>query len=163
MNDMRVRNVMTNLVLSVSPDDSLVDAARRMSRNNISGAPVVEGGKAVGVVSEVDLVRATLPPTRLDTGASLLDRITAIMRAKPITPTHALKIKDVMSHPAITISPDKSIREAAQTLHYRGVKRLPVVDKEDYVVGIVTRADLMRALMRTNERLAEDVAVKQVS
>jgi len=65
MRDMRVKDVMTHLVVTFQPSDSVHEAARRLAQNHISGAPVVAKGKVVGIVTEYDIVRALARPARL--------------------------------------------------------------------------------------------------
>lgn len=161
---MTVRDVMTRPVLTVRPDTPLKDVARLLIDAGIAGAPVVDGqGSVLGVVSEGDFLikeqgAEGLRHRRL---AALLGegRETRSQREKLGARTAA----QAMSAPALTISPDRAIREAAALMTERRVNRLPVVDA-GRLVGIVTRSDLVRAYVRSDEELRrtilEDVILK---
>ena len=157
MSDVRVRDVMTHLVVMLYPTDSVHEAAQRLARNHISGAPVVEDGKVVGIVSESDLIHAVMPPVTIDRGASVLDFLSVIGRARPSAREHGKTVAEVMSPVVIQISPQASIWNAASVMERRGVKRLPVVDEEQYLLGIVSRADLVRAMAKDDAEIAADV------
>lgn len=157
MSDVKVQDVMTHLVVMLYPTDSVHEAARRLARNRISGAPVVEAGKVVGVVSESDLIRAVTPPVRGNYGASILDILSVIARVKPRGHEHGRTVGDVMSTLVIDVAPSASIWKAASIMERRDVKRLPVVDDEGYLLGIVSRADLIKAIARDDADIAADV------
>jgi CBS domain-containing protein len=154
---MNVRDVMTQPVQTANPATPLREVAARLVEHRISGVPVVDhAGTVVGVVSEADFLikeegRAAIhgrPFARVfgqsaDSHAQLakLDAVTA---------------GQAMTSPAITISPGRSISEAAAIMTRRHVNRLPVVE-DGVLVGIVTRADLVRAYVRSDEELAETI------
>lgn len=157
MADIKVSDVMTHLVVMLYPTDTLHEAAKRLARNRISGAPVVEGGKVVGIVSESDLIHAVLPPVPVDRGASILDVLSVIGRARPRAHEHGKTVGDVMSTIVIQVFPDTSMWKAASIMERQGVKRLPVVDSEGYLLGIVSRADLVKAMAKDDKEIAADV------
>jgi CBS domain-containing protein len=157
MADTRVKDVMTHLVVMLYPTDTIHEAAKRLARNRISGAPVVEAGKVVGVVSEADLIHAVVPPIPVDRGASILDVLTVMGRARPRAHDHGKKVADVMSPIVIQVGPEMSIWQAAAIMERTGVKRLPVVDDEDYLLGIISRADLVKAMAKDDDQIAADV------
>lgn len=157
MSDVRVQDVMTHLVVMLYPNDSVHEAAQRLARNSISGAPVVEDGKVVGIVSESDLIHAVMPPVPVDRGASILDVLSVVGQARPRAHSHGKKVADVMSPLVIQVSPSASIWKAASIMEHRGVKRLPVVDDGGYLLGIVSRADLVRVMARDDEQISADV------
>lgn len=155
--DVKVQDVMTHLVVMLYPTDTVHQAAKRLARNRISGAPVIEGGKVVGILSETDLIHAFMPPVPVDRGVSILDVLSVIGRAKPRGHMHGKTVADVMSPLVIQVSPETSIWKAASIMERRGVKRLPVVDDEDYLLGIVSRADLIKAMAKDDVQIAADV------
>lgn len=157
MPDVMVKDVMTHLVVTLYPNDSVHEAAQRLSVNRVSGAPVVEDGKVVGMVSEADLIHAIMPPVPVDRGASVLDILSVVGRARPHAHPHGKKVADVMSPLVIQVSPTSSIWKAASIMERRGVKRLPVVDDEGYLLGIVSRADLVKAMAKDDEQIRVDV------
>lgn len=157
MNKQQVKDVMTNLVVMVKLEDPIQEAASRLVRNGISGAPVVEDGKVVGVISEVDIARALMGPANIDRGLQASDVLSLIMRSVPATHKHNRTVADVMSSDVFTIGPNESLFKAAQLLDRHGVKRLPVVDDHGYLVGILSRGDLVRAMARNDSDIATDV------
>jgi CBS domain-containing protein len=157
MPDIRVGEVMTHFVVMLYPTDSGHEAAQRLARNHISGAPVMEDGKVVGIVSESDLIHAVMPPVPMDHGPSVLDLLSVIGRARPNVHQQGKTVAEIMSPLVIQISPEASIWKAASVMERRGVKRLPVVDEEDFLLGIVTRADIVRAIAKDDSDIAADV------
>lgn len=157
MNDIKVRDVMTHLVVMAYENDPLQKLAGRLVRNRISGVPVVREGKVVGVVSEMDIAQALVVPAKVDHGLEAADVMSLLLRATPAAHRHVRTVADVMSKPAVTIGPDQSLFDAARLMDRRGVKRLPVVDDEGYLVGIISRGDLVRAMTRDDRDIRDDV------
>jgi CBS domain-containing protein len=151
---MRVEDVMTRDVAVVSPATSLREVARLLGERRISGAPVCDAtGRVVGVVSEADVLAKEegLPLDERSPLAWLVgdtrDRSKAAARSAG----------DAMTAPAITIEPRAQIAEAARTMIGRRVNRLPVVER-GRLVGIVTRADLVRAFTRSDAQIEREIA-----
>lgn len=157
MHDVKVKDVMTSLVVTLRKDDSVHEAATRLARSDVSGGPVLEDGRVIGVVSEADLIRAVLPPVHVDHGGSILDMLSILTRAQPRQHPHGKTVGEVMNPIPICIAPDESIWSAALMMERRGVKRLPVVDEEGLLLGIISRADLVKTMARSDETLKEDV------
>jgi CBS domain-containing protein len=152
-----VREVMTTPVLSVRRTTSLKEVAQLLVDNKISGLPVVDiDGTVLGVVSEADFLvkESGEEVVRHRPLAWLLgeSRGTRVQLDK----VHATRAADAMTAPAITIAPSRPITEAARLMTVRKINRLPVVD-EDRLVGIVTRADLVRAYARSDEELEDTI------
>ena len=152
-----VREVMTGSVVSVPPDMPIKDVARLLVERRISGLPVVDAaGAVVGVVTEGDLLvkEHDLQSMHRRPLARIFgeSREMRSLRAKAVARTAS----EAMSSPAITISADAPIHEAASVMIERKVNRLPVVD-DGKLVGIVARADVVRTLVRADDALAEDV------
>ncbi len=142
---MPVRNVMTKNVITVSPDADLQEAASRLSENRISGMPVVDdNSRVIGVISEADIL-ISAGMKRDHTFKDILRNIIG----EPIPAKKGgKKVQDVMSFPPITSKADDDIGEVAKILDERRIKRLPVVDDEGKLLGIVSRADIVRAIGR---------------
>lgn len=151
-----VRDVMTRSVLVVHPETTLREVARLLVENRISGLPVVDDGHVVGVISEADLLVKEQDPGILAPGP--LDRIFGESEElrQLRTKAEARTVGDAMTAPAITIDASRSVHQAASTMIERRVNRLPVVE-DGRLVGIVTRADLVRAFVRSDEQLAETI------
>jgi CBS domain-containing protein len=157
MGNLRVKDVMTHLVVMLYPKDTVQEAARRLTNNRISGAPVVEHGKVVGMVSESDLIHASMAPVPIDKGRSVLDALSILGAAHPRAHVHGKTVSEVMSPIVVQISPEAPISTAAEVMDRRGIKRLPVVDDEGFLLGIVSRADLVKSLARSDKQIATDV------
>jgi CBS domain-containing protein len=149
---MRVAEVMTTQVLTVRPETTLKEVAGLLGSRGISGAPVVdEAGHVVGVVSEADILAKERRPRR----ASRLDRLFA--RGTVDRKAAARTAGEAMTAPAVTIGADRRVDAAAAMMLDRSVNRLPVIDREGLLVGIVTRADLVRAFVHTDEQIEREI------
>ena len=150
-----VRDVMTTGVVTFRPEAPLHDVASQLIQARISGAPVVAAdGTLLGVVSEADILikeqgREAIPHRRLARvrGESAATRADLVKAA-------ATNAGEAMTAPAITIRAGATIAEAARVMTQRHINRLPVVD-HGKLVGIVTRADLVRTFVRTDAELVE--------
>ena len=154
---MTVRDVMTTAVVSVRPSTPLKEVARLLIDFRVSGLPVVDDdGRVVGVVSEADFLVKEQGPTAVPHRhlARLLGE-SAESRAQ-LAKLSATTAGECMTAPPITVRPGCSTSEAARMMTARGVNRLPVVD-EGRLVGIVTRADLVRAFVRSDEELRSTI------
>ncbi len=145
----RVGEIMTRDVVVVGADDSLQDVARLMARHRVSGFPVVQGGRVVGVISEGDLVRrfrALRVPLFVDVlgGVFPLGSLAEVERT--LREIASVKVSDLMSRPAVTARPEWTLQRASEEMVRRRINRLPVVDEEGRLVGIVTRVDLVRTM-----------------
>ena len=161
-----VRDVMTTQVLSVTSGTPLKEVARLLVDRRVSGMPVVDDdGHVVGVVSETDFLMK-------EQGADAVPhRSLAHIRGESretraqIDKLDARTAAEVMTAPAITIAPERRISDAAAIMVARGVNRLPVLE-DGRLVGMVTRADLVRAYLRSDDELRQtirdDVVVRVV-
>lgn len=148
-----VAEVMSSNPLVVRPATPLREAIQVMAEKRISGMPVVDdAGKLVGIISETDLMwqeTGVTPPAYI----MFLDSV--IYLQNPATYERELHkalgqtVGEVMSKKPISIAREKTVREAAQLMHERKVHRLPVVDSEGSVVGILTRGDIVRTMAAT--------------
>ncbi|WAJ29511.1 CBS domain-containing protein [Antarcticirhabdus aurantiaca] len=135
---------MTVPVITVSPLNGVKQAARLMLDRSISGLPVIDDdGSLVGIVTEGDLLRRV--ELGIGTLATADDPTSPEERARAYVRSHGWKVSDVMSSPAVTVAPDDTLAEVAATLHRRRIKRVPVT-RDGRIVGIVSRADLLRAV-----------------
>lgn len=123
---MMVENWMTRDVISLDVNDPLTRAADLLERHGVRLLPVHRFGKLVGIVTSADLKRAVgEDPTHLP----------------------AVSVGDVMSKNPVTIPPDYTIQEAAEILVDRAVPGCPVLDRDGRTVGIVTKTDILKALV----------------
>lgn len=153
---MRAGDVMTTDVITVAPETSVQDLAVLLANHGISGVPVVDAvNNLVGLVSEGDLLHRTETGTErrtqrrrsrwLDVFAS--DRNSA----RDYVRSHGRTVRDVMTRDVITVTETTELNEVANLLETKRVKRVPVV-RDGKVIGIVSRANLVRALATTKFR-----------
>src|SRR5581483_5866857 len=152
---MRIREIMTSEVFTVRPDTPLKEVAAALAERRISGVPVVdEEGEVLGVVSEADILfKERGPSTRTGTLAWLLDPYGFEGRLKLEARTAA----EAMTAPAKTIASWRSVSAAAAQMLEQRINRLPVVDERGALVGIVTRADLVRAFVRPDAEIEREI------
>ncbi|HKP98695.1 MAG TPA: CBS domain-containing protein [Actinomycetes bacterium] len=150
----RVRDVMTQDVVTVDQHASFKEVARVLTERRVSALPVLDGeARVVGIVSEADLLLKEEFPEGPPEGRLFEGRRRRHARVKVAGDTAA----EVMTSPAVTIGPDASIPEAARLLHHHGIKRLPVVDPAGPLLGIVSRADLLKIFLRADADIATEV------
>ncbi|ARF53402.1 CBS domain-containing protein [Streptomyces gilvosporeus] len=134
MKHSRVSRLMVNEVVTVIPQTPFKEVVKLLAVHRISGLPVVDSDdRVLGVISESDL---------------MLRQAGEVPGQGPDTRANALTAEELMSRPAVTVRAGDSIAEAARTMARHRVERLPVVDDEDRLVGIVTRRDLLQLFLR---------------
>jgi CBS domain-containing protein len=159
---MKVADFMSRNVISVAQDAPILEAARLMVENKISGLPVTNShGTVVGIVSEHDLLRER----KKDAAPQNKHWLQLLLQHKERTfedqGLSQRTVADVMTPNPFTVAPTSSLDEACHLIEQLGVKRLPVVE-DGKLVGIIARADLVRVLTRTlSGQTARDVSVKQ--
>lgn len=147
---MRVDDVMSRAVVTIEPDDSLRHAAELMSQHHISGLPVVANGKLVGVLTESDFLVLSSGQGR--------SRWLDVLFGRSKAPEEATEVGDLMTADPVTVAPDRRLRDAARMMISSGVKRLPVVDSEGNLMGIVSRADIMKSYARSDTEIREEIS-----
>ncbi|HEY7602929.1 MAG TPA: CBS domain-containing protein [Gaiellaceae bacterium] len=152
---MKVKDLMTTDVLTVETGTPLKDAAMLLARHRISGLPVVDDEQRVlGVLSEGDILyKETETPDR----PSFLERMLTGGNGTFELKLAARTVGEAMSAPALTIGPRRPVTEAATRMIEEGVNRLPVVDHNERLMGIITRADLVRAFVRSDEEIEQEI------
>jgi CBS domain-containing protein len=147
---MRVQEIMSAPVHSIGAATSLKDVARALERHGISGVPVVDGGRVIGVVSQADLVRFE------QRGEREPARRRRLVRPFSRGSIPVRTARDAMSEPAVTVDPHASAVGAAWLMTEHDVTRLPVVER-GRLVGIVTRTDLVRAFARSDDGIRREI------
>jgi CBS-domain-containing membrane protein len=150
-----VQDVMTREVVAVRGPTPFKELVRLLNQHRITAMPVLDttGRLVVGVVSESDLALKEVAPLRqahtpvFDTAQHHSDRAKAA----------SLTAAELMTAPAVTVGPAELVAAAARRMYDRDVKRLPVVDHSGALVGIVTRADLLKVFLRSDDELRFDV------
>jgi len=149
-----VRDVMTVGVVTVRADAPYREMAAMVRLHRVSGFPVVDDdGKVVGVVSETDLlaVEAAGPHPGSHPAPRSWRPRRKNLRAGQAT------AGDLMTHPAVTVSPDELVKSAARLMYSLKLQRLPVVDRDGHLVGIVSRSDVLTVFRRTDEEIYREV------
>jgi CBS domain-containing protein len=150
---MKAADVMTRRLITIDPDSSVADAAKRMLENRISGMPVLdEQGRLIGLISEGDLLRRSEMGThqrqRRSWWLTLLSGPTGA--ADDYVKSHSRRVRDVMTQSVVSVSPDASLNDIVNVLERHRIKRVPVLDNGK-LVGIVSRANLLQALASAAE------------
>jgi len=136
-----VRDIMTTGVVTVRPDTPHQTVAAMLRQHRVSGFPVTgDDGKVVGVMTETDLV------------ALVAGRRHRRHRAAEQAPDG-----DLTSHPAVTVGPDDPVKTAARLMRKQRLQRLPVVDRDGRLVGIVSRSDVLSVFQRSDEEIRREV------
>jgi CBS domain-containing protein len=152
---MKLGELMTPDPIAVGPETPLKDVAAVLLEHGISGVPVIgERLEVLGVVSEADIIAKQAGPDPRDRrliawllGGRYVDRQKVAARTAA----------EAMESPAITVKARATVTEAARLMTENGIKRLPVVDDEGALIGIVTRTDLVRAFTRTDEEIEREI------
>jgi CBS domain-containing protein len=146
---------MTTNVLTVRSSTQLKDAAALLAEHRISGLPVVdEDGHVLGVLSEGDIL---YKETGTKDKPGFFDRLLSVPPTGLDLKLAARTVGEAMSVPAVTIRPRRPVTQAATTMIEKGVNRLPVIDDEDRLIGIITRADLVRAFVRSDAEIEQEI------
>ena len=129
-----VRDIMTKNVKTVRPDDTALDAVRKMIKFRIGSVIVTSGGRPMGIITERNILEGVVAS-----------------RHDPAM----VKAKDIMGRPLITVDVNTAVEEAAQVMAQKVIKTLPVVDGQK-VVGVVTSSDIVRT-SPTQIRILEEL------
>ena len=136
-----VRDIMTTDVVTVRPDTPHQTVAAMLRQHRVSGFPVTgEDGKVVGVMTETDLVA-----------------LVAGRRHRRHRAAEQATAGDLMSHPAVTVGPHDPVKTAARLMRKQRLQRLPVVDRDGRLAGIVSRSDVLSVFQRSDEEIRREV------
>ncbi|AFY81459.1 CBS domain-containing protein [Oscillatoria acuminata] len=145
-----VAEIMTRDPIVVTSQTSLDEAIQIMAERRFSGLPVVDAaGKLIGIISQGDLMwreSGVTPPPYIMVLDSVIYLENPAKYQRDLHKALGQTVGEVMSTNPQTIRPEKSLREAAELMHEKGVHRLPVIDSEGKPIGILTRGDIVRAM-----------------
>ncbi len=146
--NMKAKEIMNKDVITVSPEDTVTNLVKLMLDKSISGVPVVdEEQRILGIVSETDLI---YPEKSLHLPAfiPILDSFVFIEgfreTEKEIRKMSAYKVEDVMTKDVITINEDQDIQDVVNLMIDKRINRIPVIDKDKKVIGIITRSNILK-------------------
>lgn len=150
-----VKDVMTTNVVAVKKNATFKEMAGRLRRHRVSAFPVIDDeGKVIGVVSEADM----LAKEALVTSAGLHPGpVSHLRHRRDFDRAAALTAADLMTRPPVTITPEEPAVHAARLMYSCKVKRLPVVDAENRLVGIVSRADVLSVYNRPDAEIEREI------
>lgn len=137
---MQVLDLMTTEVFKVSPATPIKEAAQLMFRHRVSGLPVVEeDGTLVGIITEADFLRLE------------------VARGEADDPIPVEEVAEIMTRGVVTIAPEVGLAEAAKIMVVQDVKRLPVVDDQERLLGIISRLDIVAVFTRPDEIIEDEI------
>ncbi len=149
---MRVHELMSTDVVTATPDTSLKEVARLMLGHSVSGIPIVDADKRlIGIVTEADIVHHEALRA---SGDRLGILHTILGEDEPATTAG-----QAMTSHVVTTGPEEDHTVAARLMETRGVKRLPVVDVDGHVLGVVSRSDIMTSFARPDELIEDEIQV----
>jgi CBS domain-containing protein len=149
-----VRDVMTTEVVAVEAWTPFKEIVARLAQHRISAVPVVDADRRVlGIVTEADLLLKQEHPDPKADVSLIWTRRRRQERAKAAAAVAA----KLMTTPAVTVPPTATITEAARRMHTARVKRLPVVDERGQLLGMVSRADLLKVFTRPDEAIRSEI------
>lgn len=145
---MKINEIMTHKVVSIKPEDSARDALDLLFKMHISGLPVIDAqGKLVGMFTEKDVLRHILPSYIEKVGRFIYEEDPKSVRNK-FQGLCTVKVSQLMRKEVITTAEDTALCEVARVMLTQKARRLPVLNKECKVVGIVAREDVLKTLAR---------------
>jgi CBS domain-containing protein len=147
---MKASDVMTRDVITVGREASVANAIRLMLDNNISGLPVSDNGKVVGILTEGDLLRRSETGTERQRPRWLEILMGPGRMAGEYVRSHGRKVEAIMTTDLISVAGDTPLDEVVGLMERRRIKRVPVIEG-GVLVGVVSRLDLLRVLLRTIE------------
>lgn len=137
---MQVLDLMTTEVIKVSPGTPIKEAAQLMFRHRVSGLPVVDDeGRLSGIITEADFLRLE------------------VARGEADDPAPIEAVGEVMSSGVVTVGPEEGLAEAAKIMVVQDVKRLPVVDEDERLLGIISRLDIVAVFTRPDEIIEDEI------
>jgi len=159
---MRARDIMVAPVVTVDPAASVQDVANLLVAKRISAVPVTDAhGHVVGIVSEGDLIHRKEAGTERRRSAWLHLLISDKRLASEFIKSHACRVEDIMTRSVATASPETPLHEVASLMEDRHIKRVPIVDDDHRLVGIISRSNLVQAMAVMRPEL--DVPISDMS
>jgi CBS domain-containing protein len=147
-----VKDIMTTHVAAARKTATFKEMATQLREQRVSAFPVIDDvGKVVGVVSEADL----LAKQSLDVSGP--GKVGSILHHREKEKAAGITAEDLMTRPPVTIGPRDLVSDAARLMYARRVKRLPVVNDDGRLVGIVSRADVLSVYSRPDADICHDI------
>lgn len=145
---MKISEIMTQEVKTLLPDTPAVEALKRLFENRISGLPVVDGrGRLIGMFTEKDILRAIMPSYISQVGHFVYENSPKTIKSK-VAKLADYKVSDLMRKDVVKVFEEVPVYEVAHIMLTQNVRRIPVVDTDDRVKGIVARSDVLDRLLK---------------
>jgi len=143
---MKIKEIMEKEVVSVKPEDNVIDVLDLLLKMQISGLPVIDAqGKLKGMFTEKEVLAHILPSYVEKVGRFVYDENPKAVRQK-IVSLRTKKVEEIMRREVVTLDEDTALCEAASTMLTQKARRIPILNKAKEVVGIVSRGDVVKAL-----------------
>jgi CBS domain-containing protein len=161
--DTPVEKIMTRSVITCAPETDVGEVSRLIWENDVSSIPVTEQGRVIGMVTDYDIISRQ---TEFD-GPIYLPFIDVYFQVpgtgnpEQLRRILATTAKELMSYPVMTVRPDDSVQEAATIMYERRINALPVIDEDERLVGIITRADIVQLIAIEEARYLADTAARE--
>jgi CBS domain-containing protein len=153
MTELLAKNIMTSEVVTVAPETSIGELSKILLKNKISGVPVVDKeGKLMGIVSEADIIKENIKvqfPFYFDPLMISGYSVDFDKYSEDIRDYLNSGLESIMNHRVKTVNPLTPVSEIAEIMITNKVNRVPVTDDNKKVVGIITRADIIKSMIKT--------------
>ncbi|HEX7162744.1 MAG TPA: CBS domain-containing protein [Trebonia sp.] len=147
-----VKDVMSTHVIAVRRSAQYKEMAAMLHSQRLSAFPVIDDdNKVIGVVSETDLL------TKEALEGSVPRTVQGMTRQRVRSQVNGITAADLMTKPAVTIGPDQTVTDAARLMYNRRVKRLPVVNGDGTLIGIVTRSDVLSVYSKPDPQIRSEI------
>jgi CBS-domain-containing membrane protein len=151
----RVREVMTTRVIWVKRDAPFKEMVAALREHLVSAFPVLDDhGKVIGVVSEADMLTKEALAGGYD---GMPGMITGLLRYKEQEKARGITAGDLMTRPAVTVGAEDTVQDAARVMYRHKVKRLPVIDADGHLIGIVSRTNVLSVFSRSDEEIRKEI------
>lgn len=148
---MKVREIMTEKVISLKTGDNALAALDRLFEMRISGLPVIDdNGKLAGMFTEKEVTAKILPSYVEDIGKFVYDEDSKHIKQKIIN-FDKFKVEDIMRREVVTVGDDATLCEALHLMFIQKARRVPVLNRDKEMIGIITRGDVIKALFAAHK------------
>jgi CBS domain-containing protein len=153
LRDMPVSEVMTTDVVSFSPEQNVQEAMQQLVERSVDAGPVIDDdGRVVGMLSTGDLIveeaRVHFPTVVNFLGVNVTLPFSERKLDESVEKALGATVGEVMTDDPVTCSADTTVEDAATLMHDRDLSRLPVVDDDDRLIGLIARGDIVRAIVQ---------------
>ncbi len=152
---MKVKDIMTKRPITVKPADSLGKVVNILAEKKISGLPVVENNRLVGIITQTDVIRAVNIYDKINEDDNIFEMILGVIEAKDqkvkesVKRIMKLKVRDFLNKTLIVIDSEEDLYKSTALISRYEIDRLPVTHKGK-LVGVISKIDIIRAIKKMN-------------